>query len=78
MHGVGIHAMGGLMDLIMRNINPKDRKSEHRIVKELEKTVPFCHWTEGHWNDIIHTSKHKRLLKKYIIYSIENKIINII
>ncbi len=74
MHGVGIHAMGGLMDLIMRNINPKDRKSEQRIVKELEKIKPSCHWTEGYWDDIDmewnelqNISAHKKILARHII-----------
>ncbi len=74
MHGVGMHAMGGLMDLIMRNINPKDRKSEQRIVKELEKIKPSCHWTEGYWDDIDmewnelqNISAHKKILARHII-----------
>ncbi len=79
MHGVGMHAMGGLMDLIMRNINPKDKKSEQRIVKELEKIKPFCHWTEGHWDDIDmewnelqNISSHKRILARHIIKIYDN------
>lgn len=74
MHGVGIYAMGELMDLIMRNINPKDRKAENRIIKELEKIQPFCHWTEGYWDDINmewnalqNVLSHKRLLSRQII-----------
>lgn len=79
MHGVGMHAMGGLMDLIMRNINPKDKKSEQRIVKELEKIKPFCHWTEGHWDDIDmewnelqNIASHKRILARHIIKIYDN------
>lgn len=79
MHGVGIHAMGGLMDLIMRNINPKDRKAESRILKELEKLKPFCHWTEGkweelglNWNELQNISTHKRLLARHIIKKYDN------
>lgn len=74
MHGVGIHAMGGLMDLIMRNVNPKDSKSEQRIVKELEKIKSSCHWTEGtwtdidmEWNELQNLSTHKRILARHII-----------
>jgi len=74
MHGVGMHAMGGLMDLIMRNINPKDRKSEQRIIKELEKIKLSCHWTEGYWDDIDmewnelqNISAHKKILARHII-----------
>jgi hypothetical protein len=79
MHGVGIHAMGGLMDLIMRNINPKDRKAESRILKELEKLKPYCHWTEGkwdelglNWNELQNISTHKRLLARHIIKIYDN------
>ena len=79
MHGVGMHAMGGLMDLIMRNINTKDRKSESRIVKELEKIKPYCHWTEGrwdeldmNWNELQNISTHKRLLARHIIKIYDN------
>lgn len=74
MHGAGIHAMGALMDLMMRNVNPKDKKVELRITKELEKLRPYCHWTEGQWvdlglawNEIQNTPTHKRLFARSII-----------
>jgi DGQHR domain-containing protein len=79
MHGAGIEAMGGLMDLIMRNINPKDPKAENRIVKELEKIEPYCHWTSGKWdelelkwNELQNISTHKRLLTRHIIKIYDN------
>jgi len=79
MHGAGIEAMGGLMDLIMRNINPKDPRAENRIVKELEKIEPYCHWTSGKWeelelkwNEIQNISTHKRLLTRHIIKIYDN------
>jgi DGQHR domain-containing protein len=79
MHGAGIEAMGGLMDLIMRNINPKDPKAENRIVKELEKIEPYCHWTSGKWdelelkwNELENISTHKRLLTRHIIKIYDN------
>lgn len=79
MHGVGIYAMGGLMDLIMRNINPKDRKAEVRIIKELEKLKPFCYWIDGkwkelglNWNELQNLTTHKRLLARHIIKIYDN------
>jgi len=79
MHGAGIEAMGGLMDLIMRNINPKDPRAENRIVKELEKIEPYCHWTSGKWeelelkwNEVQNISTHKRLLTRHIIKIYDN------
>ena len=81
MHGSGIFAIGSLMDIIMRNINPNDKKIEMRIIKELEKLKSYCRWSSGSWeeldlkwNDIQNTPTHKRLLTNYIIRQFNKEI----
>jgi len=81
MHGTGLYAVGALMDTIMRNINPNDRKIENRITKELTKLKPHCKWSNGRWdelelewNDIENISKHKKMLSAYLIRKFNKEI----
>lgn len=81
MHGTGIYAIGALMDTIMRNINPNDKKIDHRVIKELSKLKPHCRWSYGtweelglEWNDIQNISKHKTMLTAYLIRQFNKEI----
>jgi len=74
MHGSGIFAIGALMDNIMRNINPNDKRIEGRVIKELSKLKPYCRWSSGvweelglGWKDIQNISAHKKMLTAYLI-----------
>lgn len=74
MHGTGIFAIGALMDTIMVNVNPNDKKIEARVTKELTKLKPYCRWSSGtweelglEWKDIQNISKHKKMLVGYLI-----------
>ncbi len=81
MHGTGIFAIGALMDTIMRNVNPNDKKIDFRVTKELSKLKPYCHWSSGtwdglglEWNDIQNISKHKNMLTAYLIRQFNKEI----
>lgn len=81
MHGTGIYAIGALMDTIMRNVNPNDKKIEHRVTKELSKLKPYCKWSHGtwdelglEWNDVQNISKHKTMLTAYLIRQFNKEI----
>lgn len=81
MHGTGLFAIGALMDTIMRNVNPDDKKIEYRVTKELMKLKPFCRWSNGtweelglEWNDVQNISKHKKMLTAYLIRQFNKEI----
>ena len=81
MHGTGIFASGALMDTIMRNVNPNDKKIDFKVTKELLKLKPYCHWSSGtwdglglEWNDIQNISKHKNMLTAYLIRQFNKEI----
>lgn len=52
MRGVGIRAMGRLMDRILGFIDPEAPDAPERIRAELEVVAPYCRWTEGTWEDL--------------------------
>ena len=52
MHGVGIKAMGRLMDRVMSALDPRPRGASERLEHELAKVSPHCHWTRGRWKDL--------------------------
>jgi len=81
MHGTGIFAIGALMDTIMRNVNPNDKKIELRILKELTKLKPYCRWSSGtweelglEWREIQNISGHKKMLTAYLIRQFNKEI----
>ncbi|MFM8728024.1 MAG: DGQHR domain-containing protein, partial [Planctomycetaceae bacterium] len=52
MHGVGIRAMGRLMDRIMPSIRIHHKNAIAEVQRELQRIVPECHWTEGRWDEL--------------------------
>jgi len=52
MHGIGIRAMGRLMDRVMVGIDPFDSRAESRVRKELARLSNSCRWTSGAWEGI--------------------------
>ena len=75
MHGVGIRAMGKLMDRIMSSVDVR-RKDAHKIVRqELQVIAPVCQWTEGEWeqlgglawNELQNLHKHLSMLSNFLI-----------
>jgi hypothetical protein len=76
MHGVGIKAMGRLMDSVMKPILDPFKSDNPRIVKnELRLVAPICAWTEGHWeglggmpwNELQNVPRHVRTLSNLLI-----------
>lgn len=73
MHGVGIRAMGRLMDWIMPTIDVTQSDAADTVRVELERVVPYCHWTSGRWdelgmgwNEIQNTTRHINDLSSYL------------
>lgn len=75
MHGVGIRAMGRLMDKMMSSVDPTDTSAPARVRASLELIAPHCHWTSGTWtelndlpwNGLENTSRHIRMLSNLLV-----------
>jgi hypothetical protein len=74
-HGVGIRAMGRLMDRAMAGVNGRDPKAAGHAERELRRVAPHCRWTEGvweelndlPWNDLRNVPRHARVLSNHLI-----------
>jgi DGQHR domain-containing protein len=75
MHGVGIKAMGILMDRIMSTVSPQTKDASPRIKEAIERVKPYCAWTQGSWtllngvpwNQLQNTSGDIKLLANMLI-----------
>ena len=75
MHGVGIRAMGKLMDRVLTSTHQMHKDAEREIRGELAKVAPFCRWTSGEWeelggiayNDLQNVPKHVSVLSNYLV-----------
>jgi len=75
MHGVGIRAMGKLMDRIMATVDIGSRDALKTVRRELSGIAPFCRWTSGEWeqlggiqwNELQNLHKHHSILTNYLI-----------
>jgi DGQHR domain-containing protein len=74
MHGVGIRAMGHLMDRMMGSLNIADRDTPALVKAQLNRLIPHCHWTGGRWDaldmrwdQLQNVPKHIQLLSQYLI-----------
>lgn len=75
MHGVGIRAMGRLMDKIMPAIDFRGKDAVARVEQELHLVAPTCRWTSGRWeelgglawNELQNVPKHIRALSNLLI-----------
>ncbi len=52
MHGVGIRAMGRLMDRVMATIDPIAEDAVPLVRAELELIAGQCAWTRGRWEEL--------------------------
>jgi len=52
MHGVGLRAMGRLMDRIMSTLDVRQSSATKHIRRELSCVKPFCRWTSGEWEEL--------------------------
>ncbi|MEV6644604.1 DGQHR domain-containing protein DpdB [Amycolatopsis sp. NPDC051371] len=74
MHGVGIRAMGRLMDKIVPNVDLEAADVVEQMKKELTLIADHCHWTKGRWgelnivwNELQNTPRHISVLSNFII-----------
>lgn len=74
MHGVGLRAMGRLMDKVMGTMRPNDPEAPELVAKAIATISPHCHWTSGtwdelgfQWNDFENTNRDQRLLANFLI-----------
>lgn len=74
MHGVGIRAMGRLMDRVMTHIRDDDPHAKERAMEELGLISSRCRWTNGAWddlglawNDLQNTPRHISALSNYLV-----------
>lgn len=52
MGGVGIRAMGRLMDRVMAQIDPADPHADQQARHEISRIAGHCHWTSGTWTEL--------------------------
>jgi DGQHR domain-containing protein len=78
-HGVGIRAMGRVMDHMMVSLSPNDTDTPTKVREGLERIAPFCHWTSGRWEEIglewdqlENLAKHSQILASYLIRRLAN------
>ena len=75
MHGVGIKAMGILMDRVMSNILAKDEEAAEKVRRALAPLKSHCAWTSGNWvllnnlpwNQLQNTPRDVKLLSNLLI-----------
>ena len=75
MHGVGIRAMGKLMDRIMGAVNTGQNDAPKQVEAELAAIAPLCRWTSGswdqiggiRWNELQNVHKHHAMLSNFLI-----------
>jgi DGQHR domain-containing protein len=73
MGGVGIRAMGRLMDRVMVHIDANNPGAEEATRRELSRIADHCQWTTGTWselglpwNELQNVSKHISALSNYL------------
>jgi DGQHR domain-containing protein len=75
MHGVGIRAMGKLMDRVLSSVDAFHKDGKKEIRKELDSIAPYCRWTSGEWedlggiafNELQNVSKHLSMVSNYLV-----------
>lgn len=74
MHGVGIRAMGRVMDRVMTHVRDDDPRAQERAAQELGLIAEKCRWTSGTWedlgvawNDLQNTPRHISALSNYLV-----------
>lgn len=75
MHGVGIRAMGRLMDRVMTHVRDDDPDARRLATEEVSLIARHCAWTEGSWdalgglawNELQNTPRHISALSNFLI-----------
>ncbi|RGA04253.1 DGQHR domain-containing protein [Microbispora triticiradicis] len=86
-HGVGIQAMGFIMDRLTEHL-PADSVDTHVVRKSLQRIRNFAQWTSGtwnfgehgvrRWNSLQNTPADVRLLTDYLIRVIDGKEVHLL
>lgn len=73
-HGVGIVALGHLMDRVMREVDPNSPKAAATVATRLASLARRCAWSKGRWpvlncawNELQNTSQDKARLTDYLL-----------
>lgn len=74
MHGVGLRAMGRLMDRVMSNMNVDSPHLLEQVKEELAPLHARCRWTSGvwedlgglRWNELQNLPGHLRMLSNHV------------
>ena len=73
-HGVGIFALGRLMDAVMLEVEAGRPRAISSVERRLRRIESRCAWTEGRWlslkcewNELQNTSQDKRRLAQYLL-----------
>ena len=74
MGGVGIRAMGRLMERVMAQVDLNAKTARAVTEKELQRVAPVCRWTEGTWeeiglpwNEMQNTPRHISTLSNFLV-----------
>ena len=75
MHGVGIRAMGRLMDRLMASVEPDSPEARERVRRDLHRLSRHCQWTSGEWeqlggikwNELQNVPKHIQVLSNHLV-----------
>jgi DGQHR domain-containing protein len=73
-HGVGISALGSLMDVIMKEVDAEGPRAISSVTRRLKKLDKVAAWTDGRWeglncgwDQLQNTSQDKRRLAQYLV-----------
>lgn len=74
MGGVGIRAMGRLMDRVLAHVDVQGNDARGQVQRELARISVRCHWTDGTWddlglgwNDLQNTPRHISALSNFLV-----------
>ena len=74
MGGVGIRAMGRLMERVMAQVDLNAKNARAVTEEELRRVAPVCRWTEGTWeeiglpwNEMQNTPRHISTLSNFLV-----------
>ena len=76
---MGLGAMGRLMDRVMSMVDPSGPEVGEAVRKDLAVLVPYCHWTNGkwdelrmNWDEVQSVPRHINELSNYLIRTYHN------
>lgn len=74
MGGVGIRAMGRLMDRLLASVNPRTPQAAAQVRADLDRIAPHCRWTSGtwealglRWNEVQNVPRHINELSSFLV-----------